>query len=196
MKKIFSLFLAANILFAGVMNFQSHQQKPVSIAVTPEKIILLQASMDCIVWGNLTEEDLPRADAALAQLKLPRSYKQVLSKTITKYHVYTAPFRNRQAAEREINKLRNLGFVSHRVSEAGERLNAIFFGEFEKRSTAEKTLEQLKEKSEVSAMILQHKIELRKYLIFDTDPQILENLSYLTDQFPGSSMEQLTCERL
>jgi hypothetical protein len=196
MKKIFSLFLVANILFAGVMNFKSHQQKSVPLAVNPEKIVLLQASMDCIAWGDFTEEDLPRADAALGQLKLPRSYKQTLSKTITKYQIYTVPFGNRQAAEREINKLRNLGFISHRVSEPGERLNAIFFGEFENRATAEKILEQLKEKSEVSAMILQHKIELKKYLIFDTDPQITADLSYLTDQFPDSNMEQLTCERL
>jgi len=196
MKKIFSLFLVANILSAGVINFQSHQQKPVSLAVNPEKIVLLQVSMDCIVWGDFTGEDLPRADAALGQLKLPRSYKQVFSKTITRYRVYTAPFGNRQVAEREINKLRNLGFISHRVSETGERLNAIFFGEFENRATAEKLLEQLKEKSEVNAMILQHKIELIKYLIFDIEPQIAAALSHLTDQFPDSNMEQSTCERL
>lgn len=196
MKKIFSLFLVANILFAGVMNFQSHQQKPVLLVVDPEKIILLESSMDCTIWGDFTEADLPRADAALDQLKLPRSYKQVFSKTITRYRVYTAPFGNRQAAEREINKLRNLGFISHRVSETGERLNAIFFGEFENRATAERLLRQLKEKSEVSAMIHQHKIELRKYLIFDIEPQIAETLSHLTDQFPDSNMEQLTCERL
>lgn len=196
MKKIFSLLLAANILFAGVMNFQSHQQEPVLLAVNPEKIILLQSSMDCIVWGDFTEEDLSRADAVLDQLKLPRSYKQVFSKSISIYQVYTAPFDNRQAAEREINKLRNLGFISHRVSEAGERLNAIFFGEFENQAAAEKLLEQLKEKSEVSAMIYQHKIELKKYLIFDTEPQIAATLDYLTDQFPDSNMEQQTCERL
>lgn len=196
MKKIFSLFLVANILFAGVMNFQSHQQKPVLLVVDPEKIILLESSIDCTIWGDFTEADLPRADAALDQLKLPRSYKQVHSKTITRYRVYTAPFGNRQAAEREINKLRNLGFISHRVSETGERLNAIFFGEFENQATAERLLRQLKEKSEVSARIHQHKIELRKYLIFDTEPQIAEALSHLTDQFPDSNMEQLTCERL
>lgn len=196
MKKIFSLLLAANILFAGVMNFQSHQQEPVLLAVNPEKIILLQSSMDCIVWGDFTEEDLSRADAVLDQLKLPRSYKQVFSRSISIYQVYTAPFDNRQAAEREINKLRNLGFISHRVSEAGERLNAIFFGEFENQAAAEKLLEQLKEKSEVSAMIYQHKIELKKYLIFDTEPQIAATLDYLTDQFPDSNMEQQTCERL
>lgn len=196
MRKIFSLLLAANILFAGMMNFQSHQQEPVLLAVSPEKIILLQSSMDCIVWGDFTEEDLSRADAVLDQLKLPRSYKQVFSKSISIYQVYTAPFGNRQAAEREINKLRNLGFISHRVSEAGERLNAIFFGEFENQAAAEKLLEQLKEKSEVSAMIYQHKIELKKYLIFDTEPQIAATLDYLTDQFPDSNMEQQTCERL
>lgn len=196
MRKIFSLLLAANILFAGMMNFQSHQQEPVLLAVSPEKIILLQSSMDCIVWGDFTEEDLSRADAVLDQLKLPRSYKQVFSKSISIYQVYTAPFGNRQATEREINKLRNLGFISHRVSEAGERLNAIFFGEFENQAAAEKLLEQLKEKSEVSAMIYQHKIELKKYLIFDTEPQIAATLGYLTDQFPDSNMEQQTCERL
>ena len=196
MRKIFSLLLAANILFAGMMNFQSHQQESVLLAVSPEKIILLQSSMDCIVWGDFTEEDLSRADAVLDQLKLPRSYKQVFSKSISIYQVYTAPFGNRQAAEREINKLRNLGFISHRVSEAGERLNAIFFGEFENQAAAEKLLEQLKEKSEVSAMIYQHKIELKKYLIFDTEPQIAATLDYLTDEFPDSNMEQQTCERL
>lgn len=196
MKKIFSLFLVANILFAGVMNFQSRQQKPVSLVVNPEKIILLQPSMDCIIWGDFTEADLPRADAALDQLKLPRSYKHVFSETITRYRVYTAPFGNRQAAEREINKLRNLGFISHRVSETGERLNAIFFGDFENRVTAENLLEQLKEKSGVSAMLFKHEIELRKYLIFDTEPQIAATLSHLVDEFPDSNMEQLTCERL
>ncbi|MCC6921498.1 MAG: SPOR domain-containing protein [Nitrosomonas sp.] len=196
MKRIFSLLLVANILFAGAMNFQPQQQKPVSLAVNPEEIILLRSSVDCIVWGDFTEEDLPRADAVLDQLKLPRSYKQVFSKSISMYQVYTASFGNRQAAEREINKLRNLGFISHRVSEAGERLNAIFFGDFENQAAAEKLLEQLKEKSEVSAMIHQYKIELRKYLIFDIEPQITATLNDLTDQFPDSNMEQQTCERL
>ncbi len=196
MKKVFFLFLVINILFAVVMNAQSYRYKPVSPVMNPEKIILLRASVDCMVWGNFTEEQLPRVEAVLDQMELPRSYKRVPSETITRFWIHTEPFRNRQAAEREINKLRNLGIISHRVSEEGIWLNAISLGEFGNRMSAQKLLEQLKAKSEANAMILERKIVRKKYLIFEIDPQKTAELKRLTDQFTDSNLELSTCERL
>ncbi len=196
MKKVFSLFLVANILFAVVMNFQSYQHKPVSPAINPEKIILLSAAVDCMVWGDFTEEHLPHVEAVLDQMALLRSYKRVPSQTVARYWIHTEPFRNRQAAEREINKLRNLGIISHRVSEEGVWLNAISFGEFKNRISAQKLLKQLEAKSETNAMILERKIAQKKYLIFVTDPQKIAELKHLADQFTDSNLEQSTCERL
>ncbi|MBX3640914.1 MAG: SPOR domain-containing protein [Nitrosomonas sp.] len=196
MKKVFSVFLLINILFAVVMNAQSYRHQPVSPVMNPEKIILLSALVDCMVWGDFIEEHLPRVEAVLDQMGLPRSYRQVPSEMITRYWVHTEPFRNRQAAEREINKLRNLGIISHRVSEEGAWLNAISLGEFENRISAQKLLEQLKAKSETNAMILERKIERKKYLIFETDSQETAELKRLAGQFADSSLELSTCERL
>ncbi len=196
MKKVFSLFLVINILFLVVMNFQSYRHQPVSPVTDSEKIILLSASVDCMVWGDFTEVQLPRVEAALDQMVLSRPYKRVPSETISRYWVHTEPFRNRQAAEREINKLRNLGIISHRVSEEGVWLNAISFGEFRNRISAQKLLEQLDAKSETNAIILERKIAREKYLIFETDPQKTAELKQVTDQFSDSNLELSTCERL
>ena len=61
-----------------------------------------------------------------------------------KYWVHTPAFENRQNAEREINKLRNMGIISFRVQETEEWLNAISFGEFKNRVTAQKLLGTIK----------------------------------------------------
>ncbi|MCB1937532.1 MAG: hypothetical protein KDF59_16515 [Nitrosomonas sp.] len=196
MKKVFFLLLAVNVLFAVVMSFQSEQQEPVSVGVFPEKIVLLPDSVACAVLGDFTEQEVEQVEDALNQVELPRRYKKVSAKAIVRYWVHTDPFTDRQTVEREINKLRNMGIISYRVQEEGKWLNAISFGEFRNASTANKLLETLNDKIEISAMIHEYEIRHKKFLIFEIDHQKMSELHYLTELFPNSNLEQTTCERL
>lgn len=194
-KKVFSVLLVANIVFAITVNFRSYEATPAAQGKHFEKIVLLPATVACLVWGNFSPDTAQRADAALKQLDIVR-YKTVPAAAIVKYWVHTSAFENRQNAEREINKLRNMGIISFRVQETEEWLNAISFGEFKNRVTAQKLLEQLEAKTDSEIMISERKMEQLSYLIFDTDIQKIGELYLLAEQFPDGNLEHSACERL
>jgi len=196
MKKVFFLLLVFNLVFAIAMGLESEQQETISVGVHPEKIVLLPDSVTCVVWGNFSADSVMQVENALNQQELPRSYQQVSTDAIVRYWVHTEPFENRQTAEREINKLRNMGIISFRVQEEGKWLNAISFGEYDNASIAQKLLKTLNDQNEINAMIHEYKIEQKKYLIFDVDQQKITELQQLVEQFPDSNLEQTTCERL
>ena len=198
MKKIFSFLLIANILFAIIMFFKIDQQDQDSFspAANPEKVIVLPALADCIEWGDFSEQDMQSAEMALSKLNLQIPYRQNLSTLLIKYQVHTSPFENRQAVEREINKLRNMGIISHRIQEKGQWLNAILFGEFENKAAAQEMLKKLNKNGIANTTISEHKIEQKKFVFFETDAHKIVELQHLITQFPDSRLVHTTCERL
>lgn len=198
MKKIFSFLVIANILIAAIIFFKSGQQEQVSNApaINPEKIIVLPPLVNCVEWGELSEQDLQSAETAINALNLQMPHKKISSATLIKYQVHTSPFKNQQAVEREINKLRNMGIISHRIEEQGALLNAISFGEFEDETEAYDLLKKLNSDGIVDATINKHKIERKKFLFFEADINKISELRALIRQFPDSRLAQTTCERL
>ena len=71
MKIVFSILLLINILFAAGVYYQSQQLDPVfKPAVNSEKIIHLPVLVECIEWGDFTQQQLQRAEAALNEQEL------------------------------------------------------------------------------------------------------------------------------
>ncbi|PTN11703.1 SPOR domain-containing protein [Nitrosomonas aestuarii] len=198
MKAIFPFLLLTNILFAIAMYYQSNQQnrKSVSPVMNPEKIILLPAEESCIKWGTFSGQSLSLAEAAISKLGLKRPYKKTSSTSLTKYRVHTPPFENREAVEREINKLRNMGIISYRVREQGPWLNAIFFGDLEDKTAAQNLLNKLNSKGITNVAIHTRSIEQKKLLFFEADTDNIAKLQNLATQFTGSKLVHTTCERL
>lgn len=197
-KKIFSFLVIANILIAIIMFFKAgpQDQDSDSPVVNPEKIIVLPTFVDCIEWGEFSEDLIQSAETAINELNLQLPYKEILSATLIKYQVHTSPFENRQAVEREINKLRNMGIISHRIQEKGPWLNAISFGEFEDKTAAHDVLKKLNSEKITNTIISEHKIEQMKFLFFGTDANKISELQHLITQFPDSRLVHTTCERL
>ena len=140
MKKVFFFLLAVNFLFAAILFFHkpgSHAPASASQVVNPEKIISLPATIDCTEWGPFPESQIATAQEAIDTLSLDTPHRQIMSNTLTQFKVHTKPFGNRQIAEREINKLRNMGIVSYRILDQGALFNAIFFGEFSDQASAQ-----------------------------------------------------------
>ncbi len=198
MKTIFLSLLIINILFAVTMFFLSNQphRDAESPVVNPEKIILLPASVRCIEWGEFSEQNLQLVDLALNRLNLQKPYKQIVSNSLIKYWVHTAPFPNRQSVEREINKLRNMGIISYRVRTEGPWLNAVSFGDYNDKTTAQNVIIKLNGKGLTNAKISKREINQKKYLFFETNPANITALQNLAAQFTGSKLELKTCERL
>lgn len=197
-KKIFSFLLIVNILFAITQYFKANQQDQdsVSSGANPEKIIVLPAFAACIEWSGFSEQDIQSAETALGELNLHIPYKLILSTPHIKYQVHTSPFENRQTVEREINKLRNMGIISHRIQEQGSLLNAISFGEFEDKTAAHDMLQKLNNNGITNTTISEHKIEQKKFVFFEPGAQIITQLQHLITQFPNSRLVHTTCERL
>lgn len=198
MKKIFSFLLVANILFAAMMFFKTDQrdQDSDSQVRDPEKIILLPAFVDCIEWGDFAEQQIHSAETAIGELNLQSPYKKILSTLPIEYQVHTSPFENRQAVEREINKLRNMGIISHRINENSPFQNAISFGEFEDKTAAHDLLKKLSDDGITNITISEYKVEQKKFLFFETNAHKIAELHNLISQFPGSKLVHTACERV
>ena len=197
-KKIFSFLLIVNILFAVTLHYITNQQDQVSVSlgINSEKIIVLPVFVDCIEWGVFSKHDIQSVETALNALDLQIPYKLISSTSLIKYQIHSPPFENQQAVEREINKLRNMGIISHRIDEIDPWVNAISFGEFEDKAAANDMLKKLNNNDIANTTISEHEIEQKKFVFFETDAHKIVELQHLSTQFPGSRLVHTTCERL
>ncbi len=199
MKYIFFFLLAVNLVAMTLSIFY----RPVSPSsdstlqvYNPERIILLPPSVDCIEWGLFSTSRAASVKAAIDELDPQVPSKQILSGTLTQFQIHTNPFRNQQTAEREINKLRNMGIASYRILEKGPLLNAVSFGEFTNQASAHDLQKKLDEKGITDIVLSEHTIEHYKFLFFKIDKSVITELETLAEQFPDSKLTHATCERL
>ena len=181
-----------------VMLFKVSQPKqgPTSSVLNPEKIVTLPLFVDCIEWGDFSEQHIQLAKTAISKLNLRLPYVLTSSTSVTRYRVSTLPFEDQQSVEREINKLRNIGIISHRIQENGPWINAISFGEFDDNITAQDMLKKLSDSGISGTTISEYKIAQKKFVFFETDASIITELDHLISQFSDSSLVHTTCERL
>lgn len=198
MKIIFILLLIINIAYPVGMRFYATEQNSTNMPslIRPEKIILLPGYENCLEWGNFYEEQIQYAETAISELASDQLYSLEESGDTKMYWLYILPLLNEEAANREINKLRNLGIVSFRVKEEGKWENAISLGMLYDKTDALKQLLEIEKKGIQNAKIEKLSVTLKKFIIHSPAQAIKEQAQKLIEQFNGTQLTQRKCERL
>lgn len=198
MKIIFILLLIINIAYPVGMQFYAIEQNSTNRLplIHPEKIILLPGYENCLEWGNFHEEQIQYAETAISELTSDQLYSLEESGDTKMYWLYIPPLLNEEAANREINKLRNLGIVSFRVKEEGKWENAISLTMLYDKTDALKQLLEIEKKGIQNARIEKLSVTLKKFIIHNPAHAIKEQAQKLVEQFNGTQLTQRKCERL
>ncbi|PXW91312.1 sporulation related protein [Nitrosomonas sp. Nm84] len=199
MKIIFILLLIVNMVacVAG-MQLRSHKENTVQapILLNPEKIVLLPIDDNCLEWGGFYEEQLQYGETVLSEIVPEQSYRLEEAGNATMYWLYIPPLSSKEAANRMINKLRNLGIVSFRVREDDKWRNAVSLGMLYDKDDALQQLQEIEKKGITGATIEDRNVTLKKIVIYNPTPTIKEQVQKLVEQFEGTRLIQNQCERL
>lgn len=197
MKIIFIILLAANIIyFTGAQYYAAKPAAPLPAQLNPEKIILVSPFENCLIWGNFYEEQIRYAGKILAELYPDLAFSLEESGDTTMYWLYIPSYPNKEIANREINKLRNLGIVSFRVKDDKQWENAISMGIFYDQKDALKHIKEIEKKGVTHAKIEERQVTLQKIVIHNPPGTIKDQMRTLVEQFDGTKLVQGECERL
>jgi len=198
MKIIFIILLIINIAYQIGIRLQFIEQNETSapVLVNPEKIILVPVQENCLVWGNFYEEQIRYAETVLTELFPDLFYSQEESGDTIMYWLHIPRLPNKEAANREINKLRNLGIVSFRVKDDSKWENAISLGMFYDQKDALKQFREIEKKGITNARIEDRSVMLKKIIIYNPTHRIKEQMQKLVEQFDETQLAQDKCERL
>lgn len=198
MKIIFIILLIINIAYQIGIRLQFTEQNETSapVLVSPEKIILVPVQENCLVWGNFYEEQIQYAETVLTELFPDLFYSQEESGDTIMYWLHIPRLPNKEAANREINKLRNLGIVSFRVKDDSKWENAISLGMFYDQKDALKQFREIEKKGITNARIEDRSVMLKKIIIYNPTHRIKEQMQKLVEQFDDTQLAQDKCERL
>ena len=197
MKIIFIFLLIMNVVYViGGQLYPADENTTRASMFNPEKIVLLPIDEKCLEWGSFYEEQAHYAETILSEMVSDQSYKLEEAGSTMMYWLYIPPLPNKEAANRVINKLRNLGIVSFRVKENGEWKNAISLNMLYDKEDALKQLKEIEKKGITSATIENRSVTLKKIVIHNPTQMIKEQTQKLAEQFEGTQLVQSTCERL
>lgn len=197
MKIIFIILLIINVVYViGRQLYPKDEDTTRASMSNPEKIVLLPIDEKCLEWGSFYEEQAHYAETILSEMVSDQSYKLEEAGSTMMYWLYIPPLPNKEAANRVINKLRNLGIVSFRVKENGEWKNAISLNMLYDKEDALKQLKEIEKKGITSATIESRSVTLKKIVIHNPTQMIKEQTQKLAEQFEGTQLIQSKCERL
>lgn len=197
MKIIFIILLIMNVVYViGRQLYPNDENTTRASMFNPEKIVLLPIDEKCLEWGSFYEEQVHYAETILSEMVSDQSYELEEAGSTMMYWLYIPPLPNKEAANRVINKLRNLGIVSFRVKENGEWKNAISLNMLYDKEDALKQLKEIEKKGITSATIENRSVTLKKIVIHNPTQMIKEQTQKLAEQFEGTQLVQSTCERL
>jgi len=189
--------LIANIAYlVGAQLYFDRQKGGTPVSVNPEKIVLVPAQEDCLLWGDFYEEQIRYAETVLTDLFPDLLYDAEESSQTTMYWLYIPRYPNKEAANREINKLRNLGIVSYRVKDDNQWQNAVSLGMFYDQQDALKQLREIEKKGIINAKIEERSVMLKKIVIHNPAHMVKEQMQKLVEQFDDTRLAQSKCERL
>lgn len=197
MKIIFIILLLVNIAYVmGNQLLSEEKNEFLPTQQNPEKIVLVSVHESCLIWGKFYEEQIQYAQTVLSELFPEFQYSLEESGDTIMYWLYIPSFSNKEAANREINKLRNLGIVSFRVKDETQWKNAISLGMFYDQNDALKQLKETEKKGIANARIEDRSVLLKNIVIHNPTRMIKEQMQKLVEQFDDTQLVQGKCERL
>lgn len=198
MKIIFIVLLTLNVAYLFGMQLYSDEKTAPdpTMSLNPEKIVLLSIDENCLEWGSFDEEQLHDAKTTLSEVISDQLYSvEEVGRTI-RYWLYIPPLANKEATNRMINKLRNLGIVSFRVKEEGKWKNAISLGMLPDKEDAFKQLKEMEKKGIADVVIEDREVMLKKIVIQNPDQMLKEQMQKVVEQFDGAQLVQSKCESI
>ncbi|MGZ0018891.1 SPOR domain-containing protein [Nitrosomonas sp. wSCUT-2] len=196
MRIIFIILLIVNVaFFANAWLHSDERNQNTPLPVNPEKIILVPAHANCLIWGNFYEEQIQYATSVLAELLPDLAYSLEEAGDTNLYWLYIPPYPNKDLANREINKLRNLGIVSFRVKDGSQWENAISLGMFYDQNDALKQLREVEKKGIVIAKIDHRTVLLKKIVVRESTQTTKDSMQKLVEQFDDTQLNSGECER-
>lgn len=209
-KWLFFLLLSANAAFAVYLYFgptRGGETQVMQQQINPERIKLLaegpaaarpapKAPAACVEWGAFAGNEMTRAEAALAGLRLGDKVSQRSVERAVGFWVYIPPLKTRPDADRKIGELKNRSVTDYfLVQDSPKWRNAISLGIFSTREAAESHLNELKEKG-VKSAIVGERSDLVKHVLFlirEPGEAITAKLVELQREFPGSELKAAGC---
>lgn len=150
----------------------------------------------CMEWGEFSGDDLARATAALAAMKLGSQLAQHEVEYDSGYWVYLPPQGNRAKAERKVAQLKALGVADYFiVQEPGKWQNAVSLGVFKTQAAAQKFLDGIQQKGVKSAVVGERQAKL-KFTVFtfsNPDAALTARVVALQKDFPDSELKAAAC---
>lgn len=197
MKIIFISLLIVNVAYLASMQLYSDKRKPdIPILVHPEKIVLVPTQENCLLWGDFYEEQVHDAETVLSSLFPDLMYNIEEFGQTTMHWLHIPRYLSKEAANREINKLRNLGIVSFRIKDDTQWQNAVSLGMFNDRQDALAQLREIEKKGVTNAKIEDRSVMLKKIIIHNPAHMVKEQMQKLVEQFDNTKLTQDKCERL
>lgn len=183
--------------FAGVQSRPSQSNRILLLnELNPEKIVLLPSDENCFEWGSFHEEQIKYAEAVITEIISEQNYELEEAGSAMMYWLYVPPLANKEAANRMINKLRNIGIVSFRVKDNNQWKNAISLGMFASEQEAMNQLKEIEKKGVTGVAMENRNVPLKRVIIYNPAQHVKEQLQKLTEQFDGTHLAQTKCERL
>lgn len=188
---------------------ETHLLMPTPAVVLPHTSSELKLSMNispqpvskdvvqsCMEWGDFSGPDLDRATIFLSGLQLGDKITKRLVEHDTGYWVFIPPLKNKNAVNRKIGELRNLGVKDYfAVTSEGRWRNAISLGVFKTRDSAQNLYSQLRAKGVRSAQIGERasKIKTTRFILSGLSPETKAKLVEIQKDFSGSDLQNTSC---
>jgi sporulation related protein len=154
----------------------------------------------CLEWGAFGPNDLPRAEAALAKLKIADRLSSRQTEEASGYWVYLPPAANRQELDKRVAELKALGVADYFViQDPGSRWkSAISLGMFHTEDAANRHMAELQRKGVKSAVAGQrdHMVKRTVFVVREPDDAMAAKLVELKQAFPESELQSTACEPL
>lgn len=163
-------------------------------ALTPE---VAQAPAACLAWGVfIGPQDAGRADAAMAEAKLPPAQVRRVLSDADGHWVLIAPQKTQADIARTIENLKQVGITDHMVvTEPAQWRNAISLGIFRTEDAARALLADLQKKGVADVTLARRERFFQQviYLIREPDDALVARLATLRQRVPGSEVKAIAC---
>lgn len=156
-----------------------------------------KAPAACLAWGVfIGPQDAGRADAAMAEAKLPPAQVRRVLSDADGHWVLIAPQKTQADIARTIENLKQIGITDHMVvTEPAQWRNAISLGIFRTEDAARGLLADLQKKGVADVTLARRERFFQQviYLIREPDDALVARLATLRQRVPGSEVKAIAC---